>query len=125
MLSRLATTLVLVSAASVASGPLRSGAYGPAFVAPSLLPRISVSPAADPSCRDPRFAAPRLAVQRGARSNGALMMANGFEKMFKDFTGGLQQTLKQGGADLDSDRLCRGPTSFQRPIFATHLFPPR
>jgi len=98
MLSRLATTLVLVSAASVASGPLRSGAYGPAFVAPSLLPRISVSPAADPSCRDPRFAAPRLAVQRGARSNGALMMANGFEKMFKDFTGGLQQTLKQGGA---------------------------
>ena len=102
MLSRTATLLVLVSVAAVASGPLRSGAHGPAFVAPSLLPGLRLSPATSASTQLDKARSQR-AFQRGARFNGVQMGQNPWDKMFKGFSDGIQQTLS-GGSDPTRER---------------------
>ena len=87
MLSRIA--LVLVSVTSVACGPLHSRAHAPAFVAPSLLPGLRLSPATDTSTSTQLDKArSQRGFQRSARSNGLQMAENPWDKIMKGFSNG-------------------------------------
>ena len=121
MLSPIATLLVLVSVASVASGPLHSGVHGPAFVAPSLFPGLRLSPATDPSTSTQLDKArSQRGYQRSARSNGLQMAENPWDKIVKSFSNGWGFSGEglPGGSTRPANEIRqtkRGPMSFPAP----------